>query len=176
MNQFHPDRFDDSVPLGGDRLFLGPNDAPTLSVGDHRPERDPALRRREGPERHIASDPEASAQGALGLRRSPGARVVNRGEELQDGTISGPRLNRERPLTGSRGHDFRRQRSHPPILNAKTTESGGRDDDRIEVPRIEPAEAGPNVPAEFPDLEVGPAGQQLRASAEAARPDPDARA
>jgi len=51
-----------------------------------------------------------------------------------------------------------------------------RDDDRIEVPRIEPAEAGPNVPVEFPDIEVGPAGQQLRASAEAARPDPDARA
>src|SRR5438552_15546445 len=98
------------------------------------------------------------------------------GDVLQDRTYTSPHLNRKLPLTGSRGHDFRRQRSHPPILNAKTTESGGRDDDRIEVPRIEPAEAGPNVPVEFPDLEVGPAGQQLRASAEAARPDPDARA
>ena len=103
-------------------------------------------------ERDVASTAHTGAESPLRLSRAARGRVVNRGQQIEDRTVSLARLEGERPLPRSGSHHVRRQRVREPVLDAEPSHAGCGDDDGVEVVRIESAQTRVHVPMELNDF------------------------
>ena len=109
--------------------------------------------------------------GPLGGQGGEGVRVMHARDRRPHPLVVRARLERQRSLPG-RGDEVERLRR---ALQPQPLQPGGGEDDRVDLARVELAQARVDVAAQLHDLEVGPHGEQLRAPAQRGGADPRAR-
>ena len=117
-----------------------------------------------GPDGGRAARLELGQQPALGGHPHARGQVVEGGDRGGGLLVVGPALDGERALRGRREHGLDVEALRGALSPADPVESGGGEHHGVELARLDEAHAGVDVAADGPQVEVGPAGEELRAT------------
>src|SRR4051812_17515685 len=129
------------------------------------------VRLRERTEWKRASTAEEGHQPAFGVELGAACRMVERPEPVARLLVLGSRLHREGSLS-RRGHHLLDGEGRGELrLQPEASQSGDREDERVDLRGLELGETRVDVPAEIHDGRAGAASRELRGTPDARGPD-----
>jgi hypothetical protein len=126
----------------------------------------------EGGDRGHAAPAEASQECPLRRGRQPGLVMINPIDKRSNPLVVLLDFDRQRALSDGRQAHFGREALGNPVLQAKADEARSRQDDGVQAERFQFLEPRLHVAAEWNDLQVGAAMEELHLSSQATGPDP----
>ncbi|MCY1352315.1 hypothetical protein D9M69_386050 [compost metagenome] len=122
-------------------------------------------------DRHLAAAVEALVQRPLGAHPQRGVAVVQRLQQGMDLAVGTAAFDAHRALAAGRQAVLDTDPRADARLEAEADQAGGGEDDGVVFAGIELGQAGVDVATQELDLQVRPAGQQLRLAAQAGGAD-----
>jgi hypothetical protein len=114
-----------------------------------------ALRDSECSYRDLAAPLERTEESAFSGRSHARRRIVQRPEEFEHPLVPLPHGNAERALPWRREPGWRLQDLTNSVFALKASDTGMREDRRVEIALLEPSKAGVEVATQIHDLEIG---------------------
>ena len=120
-----------------------------------------AVTHRQGPDRCGASGLERCEQRPLGVSRGPRRRVVDLAQHGDDIAAVRRAFDGERALPGGRQHDVGREQLCDRAAEIEPAQTGGGEQDRVEVALLHGAQPGLDIAAQRDDVQIRAADPQL---------------
>ena len=109
--------------------------------------------------------------GAFGLHRRVGGGIVDLRDDGRHSGIAPADLDDQSALRDGGPERLRPEHLRDPLFQTETPQAGGRKDQAVTLPLVEPAEAGVDIPPHRAEIEIGSPGPQLHDAADAGGPD-----